>query len=182
MENLSQAMKSFDKKRLNKKERIKILKNAIDTIGRQSVLVISMEELSELVEVVSENIDKKVDYLHTLEEVVDVMICSEYLKIIYSIKESKLNKIDKKSKVKKSKIVSAIRLLSKSSQYISKCIRHGKNASDKALDAVNMINEGIWDLKSLFKIKQKDIDKMVSIKMYRLDDRLKSKDIKEFVK
>lgn len=175
MNNLDELMKQDIKEKLSKREIRKIIDNGVKILGKEKYLVICMEEISELIDVISENVTKKKDYIHTTEELVDVMICVNIIKSIYDIKNCKLDKVNKDRKIKKKNVVfTSIKVLAKSQQILSKCIRGRSSADGKIVDVVNSLNVTLYDLKKLFKIKEKDIDKMMYIKINRLNDRIKS--------
>ena len=57
-----------------------------------SNLVITNEELAELVQEVSKYLREKGDYYNVLQELADVMICTNYVKMICGINDENLNK------------------------------------------------------------------------------------------
>ena len=62
MKNLEKLMKK-EQKKYSKKEIQKILSKSVDHSGIVHILVMSMEEISELIEVIAMN-TRKTDYLH----------------------------------------------------------------------------------------------------------------------
>ena len=68
-----------------KSEQADILKKSIEHNGTETELVIIMEELSELIQQVSKRYRGKNYAMHLLEEMADVYICLEELKLIAGI-------------------------------------------------------------------------------------------------
>ena len=68
-----------------KSEQADILKKSIEHNGTETELVIIMEELSELIQQVSKKYRGKNYAMHLLEEMADVYICLEELKLIAGI-------------------------------------------------------------------------------------------------
>ena len=68
-----------------KSEQADILKKSIEHNGTETELVIIMEELSELIQQVSKRYRGKNYAMHLLEEMADVYICLEELKLITGI-------------------------------------------------------------------------------------------------
>lgn len=64
-----------------------VYEKAIRTFGVRSQLIMAMEEMSELTKEVSKDIRNMGDKEHIAEEVADVEIMLEQLKMIYEIKE-----------------------------------------------------------------------------------------------
>lgn len=173
MENLKELMKTTNKLKFTRTHKKMLIASAYETLGYETYLSICMEEMAELIEVVSDNISDKVDYIHTAEEIVDVMISIEIIKVIFGIKDNELDKIDKKKVKSKNKVIfKSIATLSKSQQIISKNIRGKNDADAKIIPMLNNLNETLYDIISLFKIKRKDLDKIELLKFDRLNTRL----------
>lgn len=66
-------------------DRIDILKKNIELNGVETERVIIMEELSELIQEVSKHYRDKGNIMHLLEEMADVYICLEELKLMTGI-------------------------------------------------------------------------------------------------
>lgn len=69
----------------------KIIEEAINKYGAEKQLLVCMEEPAELIQAISKaerypNDEKYIDRL--IEEIADVLICIEYLKMIYDIDQS----------------------------------------------------------------------------------------------
>lgn len=164
MKNLEKLMKK-EQKKYSKKEIQKILAKSVDHSGIVHILVMSMEEISELIEVITMN-TRKSNYLHTAEEIVDVKIMVEYMKIIFSIKEDDMKYKEKK---KKGTPVDYITTLCNCQKDISKFLRRSnmRKRCEKTIPVLNYVTE---DLIGYYKIKKKDLEKIEAIKMARLED------------
>ena len=78
MDNLKELMKK-DYHKYTKRERKNDIRAAAEILGYDKYLVIAMEEMAELSEVITSNALTKVDYIHTAEEIADVMIAAEII-------------------------------------------------------------------------------------------------------
>lgn len=72
---------------------LQILDKALNHYGVEKQLLVCMEEPAELIQAISKaerypNDEKRTDEL--IEEIADVLICIEYLKMIYDIDQSKV--------------------------------------------------------------------------------------------
>lgn len=172
MKNLDELMKHADKLKYTKKQKKELIEQVYSVLGETTYLTICNEEMSELIEVTTEAINNKVDYIHMAEELVDVEICTNVLKVLFNIKDSELEKVDKKKKKKKSVIINSIMILTKSQQNISKIIREKDGARDKIKSTIENMNEATVILQDIFKIKRKDMDKIEALKYKRLEDRI----------
>ena len=171
MNNLDDLMKKKVDKKFTKKERKKLIEQAYRQIGKEKYLVICMEEMGELIDVVAKNIAGKVDYIHTLEEITDVYYSMDIIKVVMGIPESKIDKLEKKKiKIGKNTALEGISKLARSQQIISKVVRQ----KVKTIQALNMLNETLYEFTKMFKIKKKDIEKMRNIKTKRTEERLEN--------
>lgn len=69
-------------------ENLKILKKSLKTHGVEKTILVCMEELSELIQAISKierYPDEEIRKYNLVEEIADVNIIVEYLKIIYDI-------------------------------------------------------------------------------------------------
>lgn len=81
---------------MNSKKAYKIMKKAIKKYGVEKQLLICIEELSELIQAITKmerypNDETRKNGL--TEELTDVLICLDYLALIYEIDESKIDEI-----------------------------------------------------------------------------------------
>lgn len=81
---------------MNSKKAYKIMKKAIKKYGVEKQLLICIEELSELIQAITKmerypNDETRKNDL--TEELTDVLICLDYLALIYEIDESKIDEI-----------------------------------------------------------------------------------------
>lgn len=72
--------------------RDKDLASSIKINGEQKKKIICMEEPAELIQAVSKDIRGKLDRDNMIEEMADVMICLEMLKIMHQVKDEELQK------------------------------------------------------------------------------------------
>ena len=172
MENLEKLIKK-DQKKFSKKKMRELLCDSVAHSGVIHILVMSMEEISELIDVIARN-GKKIDYIHTTEEIVDVKIMIEYMKVIFSLKDD-----DMKFKGKKKKLgqMDYIINLCSCQKDISKYLRRSnmKKRCEKMVPVLNYITDELIDY---YKIKKKDIEKIQAIKLTRLEDRLLHNEIR----
>lgn len=185
MDNIESAIKSADKLQFTKKEKRKLILEAKKVLGEDKQIVMVIEEIAELINAVSSDINNDFDYYHTAEEVTDVIIMANSLEAITGIKMPKL-KNDKPSK-KSIKIFMYIEQLSKAQQNLSKYIRHkpssskekiSKVAQDKVIQAMQLMLSAANGIAAICNIKRKDINRIMNIKYKRLSDRIKHKDVK----
>lgn len=81
---------------MNSKKAYKIMKKAIKKYGVEKQLLICIEELSELIQAITKmerypNDETRKNDL--TEELTDVLICLDYLALIYEIEEAKIDEI-----------------------------------------------------------------------------------------
>lgn len=170
MNNIKELLKKNKGLKYSNKEKNMLVRKGIRILGKDMYLTICMEEISELIDVSTENLYNKINYIHTAEELADVYVSMRIIKNIYNIKDNKLDKIDK-SKAKPNKLFRSISDLSKAQQILSKNIR-GKDKGEKILKSLNLINEACEDIISIFKIKKKDINRIEALKYQRLEERI----------
>lgn len=72
--------------------RDKDLASSIKINGEQKKKIICMEEPAELIQAVSKDIRGRLDRDNMIEEMADVMICLEMLKIMHHVKDEELQK------------------------------------------------------------------------------------------
>lgn len=72
-----------------------VYKRIIAWYGRKAQTIKACEELSELMDVLCKGLNKKMDLEALAEEMADVQVMIEQLKIIYNIPEEKLARIRK---------------------------------------------------------------------------------------
>lgn len=70
-----------------------IMKKAIDTYGKDMQCMVAIEEMSELIKEISKDKRYANNKEHIIEEIADVSIMLEQLKIIYAIDESDIQKV-----------------------------------------------------------------------------------------
>jgi hypothetical protein len=178
MNNLEELIKTADKLKYTKSMKCFARRNALNILGRDTYLVLCIEELGELVEVVATNAMNKTEYIHTAEELVDVYICMDIMKTIYGISDKQLDKLDKHHvKASKSIVLSSIADLSNMQQIISKTIRAKSEAKrskafDKILPQMNIIYKDLYIISKYFNIKKKDINRIEALKYQRLVQRI----------
>lgn len=178
MDNIKQMLKNAKNLKYTKKDKIRLIKKSLSQIGAEEYIVIAMEEMAELNDVILENTMGKFDYIHTTEEIVDVLFCVDMLKIVFNIKEKDLKKI-KKSDVKASKkvLLKSVQTLAKSQQVLSKTIRHrdrdNKKLQEKVIPVINNLNQMTAELCHMYDIRNKDIKSIEDLKIWRLEKRTK---------
>lgn len=172
MDNLDKLLKSkeYDKIMYSKKQKKALREKSLNALGINYQLVICMEEIAELIDVVSSNINEKVDYVHTAEELVDVKICADYIMHIYDMKEPSIK--HGKRKNNKKTYLGSIGNLSHAQMKISKLIRYKNGAENYLYDIVENMLNSVEELATLFKIKKKDLNKIENLKYARLEQRL----------
>lgn len=171
---LKDEWKRANKYKYTNRQKNAIIEDSIRMLGEEKVLIISTEEVSELIDAISVSMSNKVDYFHILEEIVDVRYCMSCIKTIFNINDKSI-KLPKK--VNKSKIFPIISSLSKVQKAISKYLRGKNDAYDKLISAYNDLNSNIMAIQKFFGIKSKDIEKMVNIKYHRMEGRIIYNDV-----
>lgn len=173
MENIEKEVQSVGNLKYTKKQKAELLANSIYTAGSSIILVMAMEEVSELIQVITSNQTSKTDYWHTLEEVVDVSIMYEYMKIIFEVGEKEIKKSKKrKSKKKDVLILEYINLLATVQQDMSKYIRRKNHSEQRCIEAMSLMKECIDFFISHYKLKKSDMQAVEFLKLQRLEERL----------
>lgn len=78
------------------REQLKVLDNSLMQNGVNQQLMVCMEEPAELIQAISkvERYPDEVDRIeNVVEEIADVSICIEYLKMIYNINQSEVDEM-----------------------------------------------------------------------------------------
>lgn len=176
MNNLASLIKTADDIHISKKERKYLLQEAIRTLGTERQLEIAVEEIAELINVISSNILDGFDYMHTAEEITDVLIAMRAVAIIANAPVPKNKELDIGKK--KMKVFGWYAQLSKAQQYITKYIRHGAVSRDKLLLAMNLMESATCSIIEFCDIQKKDISRIEALKYKRLQDRIRNKEVK----
>lgn len=69
---------------------MRYIQDAVEELG-DTALVIAMEECSELQKAISKHIRNRGDITNTIEEIGDVLICIEWVKVALGISEEDIN-------------------------------------------------------------------------------------------
>ena len=87
-------------------EHVKLLNLANDKLGKEFQVMLALEEMAELAKELIKNINRKENNIQKIiEEIGDVCILLEQLKIVYNISEQELsNVVDKKMERLRSRI------------------------------------------------------------------------------
>lgn len=169
-------MKTADEIHISKKEKKYLAQEAIDILGAERQLTLCIEEIAELMNVLSTNILEGFNYMHTAEEVTDVLIAMKSIAMIAGVPVPKNNELNIGKK--KMKIFTWYSQLSKAQQYISKYIRHGSLAKDKIITALNLLESATHGIIEFCGIHKRDISKIEALKFKRLKDRIRNKELK----
>lgn len=161
-----------DVPKYSKKQRQSIVDDAVEILGTEKMLVLCIEEISELIDVISSNMSSKVNYLHTVEEMADVQFSLMYMKNVCNIDDNDIKKPNKKKKPGKGKIFPIISSLCNGQMALSKYMRGKKDGYERVVEAYNEICEDIIILEKFFKIKEKDVEKVLNIKLQRTEERI----------
>ena len=78
--------------KLTDEEKEKIMKQSVNWYGAIAKYIVAIEELSELQKEITKQLRGKSEYMNFLEELADVYICLEYLKVINKVDEDMLDK------------------------------------------------------------------------------------------
>lgn len=168
---LKAEWKRADNYKYNKKKRQAIIDDAISILGIERAMMLCIEEISELIDVIVVNMTDKIDYLHTVEEIADVKFSAQYIKTICNIDDKDI-KPYKKKKTNKNRIFAIISSLAHTQQMINKYLRGKKDRHEKIINAYNKLIADIIILEKFFKIKDKDVEKMMNIKIHRTEERI----------
>lgn len=92
--------------KLNKEEQKELLTKAVNHYGIEAQLLMCVEEMAELTQAISKVLRGKVDINNLQEEIADVEICLEYVKMVYGVdksviemwKDFKLDRLEKNLK------------------------------------------------------------------------------------
>ena len=167
MDNLEKLIKEAKPNKYSNKKKNQILEDLITSEGTILPWVKAMEELAELINVTCENLCGKVDRLHTAEEIIDVRLFLKTIQNSAGIKDNNLKKPHKHKKITKKHVIKALSALSKAQQEISKCIRVNKMNKSTALTIINEVNQAIYIIESVYKIKKKALGRIDSLKYTR---------------
>ncbi len=80
-----------------------IIRKTIECYGTGKQSVVCMEECCELVQAISKELRGKSDKEHLAEEMADILICMEMLKIMYHVTDDELNEWVKKKQFRQLK-------------------------------------------------------------------------------
>lgn len=150
-------------------------------LGDDKSLISCIEEISELLEVLTERSKvKEIDRLHLIEELADVIFSMKLMQNIYNVSKNDLNKVKREVNLKKKKVVlnEIISNLCKSLRILSKLLRDKTDSKKKILLMINNVNKSITKTICLFKIDMNDIRKIEGHKYRRLENRLNEERIK----
>ncbi len=89
-------------------ENLKILKKSLKTYGVEKTILVCMEELSELIQAISKierYPDEEIRKYNLVEEIADVNVIVEYLKIIYDINNEDISEWTERKLSRLSKIL-----------------------------------------------------------------------------
>ena len=171
MKNLKEAMKNIHKITYTQNDIDDNISRSILYSGNTHCLVITIEEIGELINVISENVVEKTDYLHTVEEITDVILSLEYCKQIAHIKDFELE-TEITISVKKHRMMTYIKILSETQQSITKFIRRATKSRQRLIQSMIKIYSIIDELIEFYSIDLIDIEKMKQLKINRMRDRL----------
>ena len=159
----------------------KAIRTALDMMGETKYIIICMEEITELLEVIGDNIDGAGCYIHTVEEIADVACCCDILQIIFDVKSKELAKPEKCKKKRAN--MKAHSLLCQSHMILSKYLRHVDHIDlddfreNKIIPCINMKASAVEMLKNAYGIKDSEIKKIRAIKTDRLKKRIENGDL-----
>ncbi len=176
MKNLKKMMMTVNKITYTQKDLDDAIAESIYTIGYTKTLIVAIEELGELINVISDNTENKLDYIHTVEELTDVIITLEYCKQAAHMKPDELAKTYKIPE-NRHKIMYYINVLSRTQQSITKFIRHATRSRQSLIQSVIITYAVIDDIISFYNIDKRDIEKMKQLKINRLRDRLDNRQL-----
>lgn len=168
-----EIMKDAEKINYSRKRQKELIEKQLKLIGSDRYLSLCMEEIAELNNVITNNILYDPDYIHTVEEIVDVLICVDVIKIVSMCKDKSIKKNKHENRIMKDEKLYSIHILSNAQFNISKYIRY--NNLDRAASAISYMLEATSILIDYYRIKNKDIDRIRNLKFKRLEDRLNNK-------
>lgn len=169
-------MKTAEKINISKKERKYLLQSSINILGVERQLEMAIEEIAELINVLSLNILGQFDYIHTAEEIVDVMISTKKISLIVNTPIPRNLELDVGKQ--KMKLFTWYSQLSKAQQYISKYIRNGCVAKEKLILAMNLMESSTTGIIKFCNISKKDISRIETLKYKRLYDKIRNRELK----
>lgn len=179
MTNLEERFKDPVQHKYTIKQKTAINKSAIRILGRDKCLYTTIEEMAELINIISINTLDKFDYLHTLEETVDVYMAMHFIRDCCHI--TKINISDYTNRKKglydkinpKKRIFSYLKILSQCQQDVTKYLRGGTNSDIKLIETVIMLDIVTTDIRNFYHLKEEDFDHMLNIKYSRIDDKIR---------
>ena len=178
MNNLETLLQTVDKISISMEERAKIREEILESFGLERLLSSTIEEIAELINILSKNVmTVHCDFLHTAEEVADVMLMTTI------IKQTGIVAIDHHIEEPSTKLVSIelmewIDCLSRAQQYISKYIRFRKYAMDKIETALFLLDTTTTQVIERYHISMSLIKKIETLKYKRWKDKLKESNIR----
>lgn len=178
MDNLEKLIKGAKPNKYSNKEKNRILKELATSEGDVLPLIKAVEELAELINVTCENVYKKVNRLHTAEEISDVRIFVRDIKRTAGIKDSDLKKCHIPKKIKTKHVIKALADLSKAQQLMTKCIRAQSLNKKEGVAIVNTINHSVAVIEGKYRVKKSELGKIESLKYDRCQERSKNPDNK----
>ena len=162
------ASKKVNKKKLYKEE-LRVQDKKPVYIGKKGTrnLIIVMEELAELQEQLIMYLEGDGDKLLIVEEMADVYIGLDHIKLICDISDKKISKCKNKKTPKK--LLSVIANLSRLQKRISKFIR-GKCDKDDLVEEISCVYKSLKVIKKKCGISDKKINKAINVKLNRLEE------------
>ena len=166
MENLRDKM-FMEYKHYSRLEKTRLIERSIKALGKDVHLVICLEEIAKLIEVIIKNTDNTMDidaYLHTAEEIADLEIASDMLRVIANIQLDEDYEIP--SKMERDDFISYLVM---AQQKISKYMRY--NEYEYAKEAYRCIDNVLYRIYVFYNIRSNDVDKIIDIKLDRFKKR-----------
>ena len=177
MNNLETLMETADDIKISKKEKKYIMQETVRILGLSKELTNAIEEISELINVLSSNILGEYNKLNTAEEVVDVIISIRLIELATGIYPSN-TEMESEFDGTKIKTFEYFYKLSKAQQYISKYIRYGSLAKNRLSNALFLMQETVEDIITSFSLNDDILNKIELLKYKRIQDKIKYNNLK----
>lgn len=184
MKNLRKLILDAEPNKYTDEQKIDLISKYYDVIGKDKYIVICMEEISEVVQVLSNPFLFGKDLLSLIEEVVDLKICIYDLKFIYRQYKEDIDKIPKLSESYKKHLnkvrvgeyysLKCIKNLCFMQQELSKIIRkkEGYESKDKILSIIETLENIADEIIIVYALDSDTMDRIETIKFQRQEERI----------
>lgn len=151
-------------------------RSVVRILGVDRIINNTIEEIAELINVVSKNIIDHFDRIHTMEEINDVVMMTSFIQLATEVEPAKSapDTYDESGMV----FMKYFYKLSMAQQYLSKYIRYKSYAEEKLAIALFLLRDVAEELSSVLNISKSEMSKIEVLKYKRIQDKIKSNELR----